>query len=339
MNRILVTGVVGAAFVAVALGLNFYVNRDAPPPVAAVPDAPEAMSGGPRETAGADDAAAPPAEADFEPAFDIVRISPEGSLVIAGRAPPDSQVTVRAESGGVVREIGTAVTTARGEWVLLSENTRFTGETALTLQVRNPDGTVQEAAGSVLVAIPDAASQPLVILTSRAQGGASRVLQMPQGAESGPAGDGLSVTVVDYIPDGQITLSGQAPPGAVVNVWLDGPGGASLHLGQASASGAGDWRLHGGQPVPEGRYTLRVRGGEGPAGELKLPFERLGAAALARFGGKTVFVVQPGNNLWQVARRTLGEGLAYTVIYEANRQRILNPDLIYPGQIFQLPGQ
>ncbi|MCK5276640.1 MAG: LysM peptidoglycan-binding domain-containing protein, partial [Alphaproteobacteria bacterium] len=48
-------------------------------------------------------------------------------------------------------------------------------------------------------------------------------------------------------------------------------------------------------------------------------------------------VVQPGNSLWRLARRTLGEGTRYTVIYQANRDRIRDPDLIYPGQVFEVP--
>ena len=45
-----------------------------------------------------------------------------------------------------------------------------------------------------------------------------------------------------------------------------------------------------------------------------------------------------GDSLWQISRRTYGAGDRYTVIYDANQEQIRNPDLIYPGQIFVLPG-
>jgi nucleoid-associated protein YgaU len=48
-------------------------------------------------------------------------------------------------------------------------------------------------------------------------------------------------------------------------------------------------------------------------------------------------VVQPGNSLWRLARRTYGEGLRFSVIYEANKDRVRDPDLIYPGQVLSLP--
>ncbi|HUF45540.1 MAG TPA: LysM peptidoglycan-binding domain-containing protein, partial [Aestuariivirgaceae bacterium] len=49
-------------------------------------------------------------------------------------------------------------------------------------------------------------------------------------------------------------------------------------------------------------------------------------------------VIQPGNNLWRISRVIYGRGVEYTVIYEANREQIRDPDLIYPGQIFATPG-
>jgi LysM repeat protein len=49
-------------------------------------------------------------------------------------------------------------------------------------------------------------------------------------------------------------------------------------------------------------------------------------------------VVQPGANLWRIARRAYGRGVRYTVIYAANRDQIRDPRLIFPGQVFAVPG-
>jgi nucleoid-associated protein YgaU len=48
--------------------------------------------------------------------------------------------------------------------------------------------------------------------------------------------------------------------------------------------------------------------------------------------------VQPGFTLWQIARDNFGEGVLYVQVFEANRDRIRDPDLIYPGQVFSLPA-
>src|SRR3546814_19876346 len=66
------------------------------------------------------------------------------------------------------------------------------------------------------------------------------------------------------------------------------------------------------------------------------PFSRADPATLSARPGQVV--VQPGNSLWRIARRIYGEGLRYTVIYQANQRQIRNPDLIYPGQVFSLPA-
>ncbi|MDR7125159.1 LysM peptidoglycan-binding domain-containing protein [Pseudotabrizicola sp. 4114] len=47
--------------------------------------------------------------------------------------------------------------------------------------------------------------------------------------------------------------------------------------------------------------------------------------------------VQPGFTLWGIARENFGAGVMYVQVYEANRDKIRNPDLIYPGQVFAIP--
>jgi nucleoid-associated protein YgaU len=66
--------------------------------------------------------------------------------------------------------------------------------------------------------------------------------------------------------------------------------------------------------------------------------EPAAAEPAAETPGKGRVVIQPGNNLWQISRVIYGKGVQYTVIYEANKDQIRNPDLIYPGQIFETPG-
>jgi nucleoid-associated protein YgaU len=47
--------------------------------------------------------------------------------------------------------------------------------------------------------------------------------------------------------------------------------------------------------------------------------------------------VQPGFTLWGIAKRQFGDGILYVQVYEANKDKIKDPDLIYPGQVFTLP--
>lgn len=50
------------------------------------------------------------------------------------------------------------------------------------------------------------------------------------------------------------------------------------------------------------------------------------------------YTVVRGDCLWRIARRELGSGFRWERLYEANRDQIRNPDLIYPGQVFRVPG-
>ena len=47
--------------------------------------------------------------------------------------------------------------------------------------------------------------------------------------------------------------------------------------------------------------------------------------------------VQPGFTLWGIAKQEFGDGVMYVQVFNANKDRIKNPDLIYPGQVFTIP--
>ncbi len=49
------------------------------------------------------------------------------------------------------------------------------------------------------------------------------------------------------------------------------------------------------------------------------------------------YVIQKGDTFWKIAADTLGKGARYTEIFEANREVILHPDKIYPGQKIRIP--
>jgi nucleoid-associated protein YgaU len=49
------------------------------------------------------------------------------------------------------------------------------------------------------------------------------------------------------------------------------------------------------------------------------------------------YVVAPGDSLSKIAQREYGNANEWRRIYDANRDIIKNPDLIYPGQTLRLP--
>lgn len=49
------------------------------------------------------------------------------------------------------------------------------------------------------------------------------------------------------------------------------------------------------------------------------------------------YTVKKGDSLWAIAAKYYGKGSEYAKIYEANGDKISNPNLIYPGQVLTLP--
>jgi LysM repeat protein len=49
------------------------------------------------------------------------------------------------------------------------------------------------------------------------------------------------------------------------------------------------------------------------------------------------YIVRKGDTLWAIARSFYGNGALYPRIFDANRDKIKNPNLIYPAQVFVIP--
>jgi hypothetical protein len=163
---------------------------------------------------------------------------------------------------------------------------------------------------------------------------ACRVLQAPA-AEGKHRPGGLGLSVVDYDEHGNIHFAGSALPGSTVQLYVD-----NAMVGHAAATPDGQWVLTPREDtITPGGHRLRVdelgTGGRVTA-RVELPFERVALARLEVPAGSVV--AQPGQSLWRIARQAYGSGIRYMVIYQANREQIRDPNLIYPGQVFGLPG-
>lgn len=60
-------------------------------------------------------------------------------------------------------------------------------------------------------------------------------------------------------------------------------------------------------------------------------------AAPAQTAQVEYYVIQSGDTLSGIAKQFLGNGSAYPKIFEANREVIKDPNLIYPGQKIRIP--
>lgn len=337
-QRPVIVGALGVGLVAIGTGLAWlHLSREE---IVEIKPAPALASASPQVAVPTPQAAvtprpaAPPAAGATLPSFDVVRINPQGDAVMAGRAAPNSQVQIF--DGGKL--IGTVTADARGEWVFLPNDPLPPGGRELSLAARNGGGELRSEQVVVLVVpergkdvIAERPTQPLAVATLRDGSGVSTLLQAPTSRTDAPAAR-LSLDVIDYDTQGKLVLSGRAPANSTVQVYVD-----NRLIGRTQSNAEGRWLLVPADNLAAGVYTLRLdelMADGRVATRIELPFQRavidLGDAS------PSAVVVQPGDSLWRIARRIHGQGTAYTLIYEANREQIRDPDLIYPGQVFSL---
>jgi nucleoid-associated protein YgaU len=304
------------------------------PIVQVKPRAPAAPS-----TTGAPAAVEPSGEA---PSFDVVRVEKSGEAVIAGRAAPNSEVNVTTQDG---TSLGRARADSAGTWAIVTEQPLGPGSHEIGIESQDSQGASRQSEEVVVVVVPKAPAgasqaapatppaagqQVLAVLTPRQGGGASKVL--PQEEEGIAQGD-LVLDSVDYDEAGQAVIGGRASPGTRMQLYLD-----NRLVGDTVAGADGRWSHAPVAPVAEGLHALRVDQVDGKGSvvaRVETPFSR--EPVRVAQADEEFVIVQPGNSLWRIARRSYGEGLQYSVIYQANREQIRDPDLIYPGQVFELP--
>ncbi|WP_058315688.1 LysM peptidoglycan-binding domain-containing protein [Cognatishimia activa] len=198
------------------------------------------------------------------------------------------------------------------------------------------EATTEPKAEVVAAPKPEPAQAPAVIVTSNE---GARVVQAG-GDQSEEVRKVISVDAITYSDEGAVQVAGRATGGGFVRIYLNN----SLR-GETDVAADSNWSTELA-PIPSGVYTLRADqvDAEGKVlSRVETPFKReapveLAAAAAEVETRKVVQVtVQPGNTLWAIAKESYGDGVQYVKVFEANKDRIRNPDLIYPGQVFTVP--
>jgi nucleoid-associated protein YgaU len=182
-----------------------------------------------------------------------------------------------------------------------------------------------------------APAAPTVILADES---GVRVLQP---AETEP--EVMSNVVIDaitYDSAGEVSLAGRGTGEGFVRLYLD-----NQPIGEVSVQPGGQWSADL-PDVDTGVYTLRIdeidNAGE-VVSRVETPFKREAAEVIQALdleeGGEgrriSLVTVQPGNTLWGISSRAYGDGILFVKVFEANRDRIRDADLIYPGQVFTVP--
>ena len=276
------------------------------------------------------------------PSFDVVTINPDGQAVFAGRAEPGATVQIRVNG----KTIGATTADANGEWVFIPEDSLAEGVQEIDLVSTTPSGGEAHSAKVVVAIVPekvtlaeesmeDKASNPVAVLMTRDGQGLDQILQGKQIAEGLTAERALTLDILNYDATGQIDFSGQGLPDREIRAYIN-----NQLIGIAKVNPDGTWQLTPEDQVQTGLYNLRIDQLDlagNVISRLETPFSMASFERPA--DGEGLVVVQPGNSLWRIARRLYGQGIRYTTIFVANQEQIRDPSLIYPGQIFVVPGE
>jgi nucleoid-associated protein YgaU len=266
------------------------------------------------------------------PSFDTVRVEPNGDAVIAGRAAPGAEVVAKLDG----KVVASAKASADGSFVMIPAQPLPAGAATLSLET-HVSGAKQVSETTVAVAVkaPEQGGTTVAVLSPTQP---TKIVQSPEPVTS------VVLDAVDYDAGGNIVFSGRGKPLSTVRLYVD-----NTLAAEVKADETGKWSYTGANSVAVGTHNLRadeISTNGAVASRVELPFLREApsevAAAPQPIGpiepqAPNRIVIQPGNNLWTLSRQIYGAGNRYTVIYEANKTQIRDPQLIYPGQIITAP--
>lgn len=238
--------------------------------------------------------------------LDTVDYDQTGNIVFGGRGPAGSKVQLYVDNNAY----GLADINDKGTWSFAGLSPLTVGPHALRADEIGSDGAVKSR-----IEMPFYREEPAKVATAPA---APAVPEAPKPVEVATAQEipaPATTPEVAEAPAPEAPAAAEAPPAA------EAPAAAA----EAPAAAAPVEATPAVEPATDEPAVVaaQVPAAADPAAE-----------AAAR---PTQIIIQPGNNLWKLSRQIYGRGIMYTVIYEANKDQIRRPELIYPGQVFLTP--
>jgi hypothetical protein len=282
------------------------------------------------------------------PSFDLIRVDKTGSTVVAGKAASGTTVELILDG----RIVGQAVADATGAFVALLDLDPSDKPRELSLLQKQATGGDVASVDKVLVMpLKPKADEAPKIVVAKADTDDVEVIEPPKvevvqetasitssaSTKNTTLEVPLSLETIVYDDLGDVVISGRGSSDDFVRIYLD-----NKPADVQKVAGGGQWKITLAD-VPAGLYSLRVDS-VNSAGSVTQrvvsPFKREAALTVVASTDtpKSNITIQPGFTLWALAEQRYGNGTKYVQIFEANRDRIKDPDLIYPGQVFDLPN-
>ena len=319
-------------------------------------------------TAASDDTASnnpKPEDRDIAFSLSLARITPDGYAVFAGTGLPETIIELLEDT----QLLASTKTTNDGDWVAIPDKPLTPGTHLIIARMIKPDGSVELADMSVVVEIQaDKADTPLVALVPQDETGTAQLLQMPQKPLADDTQEGgvaaqqdtqlaenrnqqtgqqtnaavalqpaLRILTLTWKGADKLQVAGDMQAGRRIEAVFAGQNVASLNFKEMAQPVSYAFVMDA-TPLDSGPKNL-VLGLFAKTGEQLANTELMLSSDQLQSGldGNAMVVIQKGDMLWRIAYRTYGSGVRYVDIVSRNQTQIVDPDLIYPNQIFALP--
>ena len=267
--------------------------------------------------------------------FDVVRIDNNGVSVLAGKSSPNQIIKIYKDD----LFIADGLSDNLGNWVITLEDDIPNEILNLRISTTDPSEQIEVFSDQIVTIMPNkivdkvenfSSDENIVLLTQEDK--ASQILSDdPSFLQDESMVD---IRSIDY-SDEKLVLGGNAEANKEVNAYID-----NKYVGSVISNNLGKWTLNIDENIVPGEYEIRadmVDDQRFVIARTSTKFTRLFDDIDGNFGLNTI-TIEPGDNLWNISRIKYGTGMQYTVIYLANSNQIVDPDLIFPGQVLMVPG-
>lgn len=249
--------------------------------------------------------ASAPVDAAKVPTFDVLRVEPDGSAVIAGKAVPGSRLEI-VNNGQVIAQ---TTVEGSGDFVAVLDNPLKPGDHEIVLRSTGKDGATVQSQETATVAVPAQKNGELLAMVTT-PGKASRLMSVPEGApaentaqatppaatapaqpqteaaQNGtttapssqtpaatPPSETAAIRVLAVEFEGsKIFVAGSAPAGAAVRVLVD-----DKQIGNGKAEASGSFVIEGDVDLAVGNHIVTAEALDAAGNvtvRVRVPFAR-----------------------------------------------------------------
>ena len=305
------------------------------------------------------------------PKTDVIRVEPSGNFLIAGSGKPMSKISI-IENNEILQSTDVD---ENGKWVILSNNPLSEGSHLLIIEQKFDNNTSVLSKEIFVTTINrDKKSKPLIASLPNNDGGKLQIIQSPSkdkivsnmnknnlfdseiilsktkenkiiqsadekslnlltGIRGSVQRTNFKLYSIHFDETGHVSIHGQAVLGNKVRLSIDGNLINSVNINEN-----GKWRFTSLFKLSYGQHFLNailIDKYNNELDRISLPFLR--AKIPEGLLPEDYIIIKPGDMLWKISYRLYGSPWRYVEIYNANKDQISNPDLIFPGQIFTIP--